>query len=131
MPAAKTPSNPKKKSPDFKECSLDQSSLDELPDTVYVPLGRRGMESVALKVCPDCSHENLALIQKIVQQDVLNEDGPPARKELIDYRVRCCECAHPFTIRLTRLYFKEKLIQTLVSILAQNGESELWLGNLF
>ena len=119
-----------------KEGSTDSSSLDELPDTVYVPLGRRGMESILLKVCPDCDKENLALIHKTTtgaptKRDVQKEDTPLAEKEIVDYLVCCQECGHQFIIRLTRLHFKDELVQTLVSIRSVNGESELWLGNLF
>lgn len=106
-------------------------SLDELPDTVYVPLGRRGMDSIALKMCPDCNHKRLILIHKDIRQEVLNEGDPPARKEIVDYKVRCRKCDCLFIIRLNRIFFKDKLIQTLVSIIPPNDESELWLGNIF
>ncbi|MFQ5822091.1 MAG: hypothetical protein ACE5I5_19060 [Candidatus Heimdallarchaeota archaeon] len=111
------------------------SDLDELPDTVYVPLGRRGMEPVPLKICPDCSKENLMLIQKKISrsaatQDVPREDTFLTEKEIIDYKVLCQECGNQFIIRLTRLYFKEEPVQTLVSTQSKEGEPELWLGTL-
>lgn len=111
------------------------SDLDELPDTVYVPLGRRGMEPVPLKICPDCSKENLTLIQKKItraaaKQDVTREEMSLAEKEIVDYKVRCQKCGNQFIIRLMRLYFKEEPVQTLVSILSKEGEPELWLGTL-
>ena len=111
--------------------SQNSFSLDELPDTVYVPLGRRGMDSIELKMCPDCNHERLILIQKDTRQEVLNEGDPPAKKEIVDYEVRCRKCEYQFIIRLNRIFFKDKLIQTLVSIIPPNGESSLWLGNIF
>jgi len=106
-------------------------SLDELPDTVYVPLGRRGMDSIALKMCPECNHESLILIQKDKMQEVLNEGDPLAKKEIVDYKVRCSKCDYLFIIRLNRIFFKDKLIQTLVSIIPPNGGPSLWLGNIF
>lgn len=111
------------------------SVLDELPDTVYVPLGRRGMEPVPLKICLDCSKENLTLIQKKItraaaKQDDPSEDTSLAEKEIVDYKVRCQECGNQFIIRLTRLYFKEEPVQTLVSTQSKEGDPELWLGTL-
>ncbi len=111
------------------------SDLNELPDTVYVPLGRRGMEPVPLKICSDCSKENLTLIQKKitkvpVKQDVSSVDISQTEKEIVDYKVRCQECGHQFIIRLTHLYFKKKPVQTLVSTQSKEGEPELWLGTL-
>ncbi len=106
-------------------------SLDELPDTVYVPLGRRGMDSIALKMCPECNHESLILIQKDKLPEVLNGGVHPAKKEIVDYKVRCRKCEYLFIIRLNRIFFKDKLIQTLVSIISPNSESALWLGNIF
>ncbi len=117
----------------IEECS---SNLDELPDTVYVPLGRRGMEPVPLKICSDCSKENLILIQKkitrtAVKHDVPSVDTSLAEKEIVDYKVRCQECGYQFIIRLTHLYFKKKPVQTLVSTQSKEGEPELWLGTLY
>ncbi|MFQ6125035.1 MAG: hypothetical protein ACE5R6_10600 [Candidatus Heimdallarchaeota archaeon] len=111
------------------------SDLDELPDTVYVPLGRRGMESVPLKICSDCSKENLTLIQKKItrtaaKQGIPRKDMSLAEREIVDYKVRCQECGNQFIIRLTRLYFKEEPVQTIVSIQSKVGKPELWLGTL-
>jgi len=119
-----------------KDSSNDSDSLDELPDTVYIPLGRRGMESAPLKACSLCSAENLALIHKTIKAEAIKEDTPnadasPEKKEIIDYSVRCQECQHQFIIRLTKLYLGEKPVQTFVFVLNKPGDPEQWLGNLF
>ena len=118
------------------DSSNDSASLDELPDTVYIPLGRRGMESAPLKACSICSAENLILIHKAITAEAITEETPnkdaiSEKKEIIDYTVQCQECQHRFIIRLTRLYLGEKPVQTLVFVLNKPGDPEQWLGNLF
>jgi hypothetical protein len=46
------------------EYLVGNRSLDELPDQVFVALGRRGMEALVLKECTyDCDGQELNLIQ--------------------------------------------------------------------
>ena len=118
------------------DSSSASTSLDELPDTVYIPLGRRGMEPAPLKACSLCSAENLTLIHKVITTEAITEETPnkdalPEKKEIIDYTVRCQECQHQFIIRLTRLCLGEKPVQTFVFVLNKPGDPEQWLGNLF
>jgi hypothetical protein len=118
------------------DCSNNTKSLDELPDTVYIPLGRRGMESASLKECSRCSAENLLLLSKSLTTEEIapetsTKDELSEKKEIIDYMVQCQECQHQFIIRLKRLSLGEKPVQTFVFVLNKSGNSEQWLGNLF
>jgi hypothetical protein len=136
MKHPKGSTNNKKPPPYSNDRSNDSASLDELPDTVFIPLGRRGMESAPLKACSICSAERLALIHKTVTvlnltEETSNKDASPEKKEIVDYTVRCQECQHQFIIRLTRIYLGEQPIQTFVFVLDKPGDPEQWLGNLF
>ena len=52
----------------------DESTLDELPDTVFVALGRRGMEALPLKECTyECDGQELKLIE--VKKDSVTGTG--------------------------------------------------------
>ena len=51
-------------SPSAVEYLVEERSLDELPDQVYVALGRRGMEPLPLKECTyECDGQDLTLIE--------------------------------------------------------------------
>ena len=106
----------------------DEHTLDELPDQVYVALGRRGMEPLPLKECTyECDGEELELLDFNQDKDSPSESGIDELVE--DWTVRCKKCKREFTIRCHVRYADGERIDTRVDIVDDNGKNLGWLGS--
>lgn len=106
-------------------------SLKEIPDRIFVSLGRRGFDPVNPKECSKCGNPtNLELLDKFEHADVTHEEG---RKQTIDYKIQCLHCGNIFFVRLQHIFQKientEKRVTTVVNILDENKNDLGWLGN--
>ena len=103
-------------------------SLDELPDEVFVPLGRRGMEGIPLKECTyACDSKEITL--KTVSKKPDQIQGKGIEEVLEDWTVECDKCKREFTIRCKVRYLDGKRVDTIVSIIDDKGNNLGWLGN--
>ena len=103
-------------------------SLDELPDAVFVPLGRRGMEGVTLKECTyACDGKEISL--KGVNTDPPEITGKSVEVVIEDWTVECDKCHREFVIRCRIRYIDGARIDTMVSLLDDKGHNLGWLGN--
>ena len=103
-------------------------SLNELPDQVFVALGRRGMEPLPLKECTyECDGDELLLL------GVSQSKDSPAKKGVdeitVDWLVECSKCTRSFTIRCINRYSSGQRIDTRGDILDDNGKNLGWLGS--
>ncbi|MHA1129786.1 MAG: hypothetical protein ACTSQI_01865 [Candidatus Helarchaeota archaeon] len=106
-------------------------SLKEIPDRIFVSLGRRGFDPINPKQCSKCGNPtNLQLLEKNEIANITYKEG---RKNTVDYKIQCNYCGNIFYIRLQHVFQKmgaeEKRITTLVNILDENKEDLGWLGN--
>ena len=105
----------------------DDRSLQELPDRVYVALGRRGMEPLPLKECTyDCDGKELKLIKPPDNQKI-PEKGNVKVDE--DWLVECEKCNRQFTIRCKIHYLDGEKLETMVNIIDDSGKDLGWLGS--
>jgi transcription elongation factor Elf1 len=110
--------------------------LDELPDTVYAPLGTRGMQPLNLKECPRCGNnavEKLQLLSKKKGPRENAETGSESWDTSSDeYEIKCGNCGYNFRIKCQNVFGgaggKERVV-TFVHILTEDGENEGWIGN--
>lgn len=109
------------------EYLVDDRSLDELPDRVFVALGRRGMEPLTLKECTyECDGQELNLI-KPPEKNKIPEIGDIEIEE--DWLVECAKCNRQFTIRCKIHYLDGERIETRVNLIDDNGKDLGWLGS--
>ncbi|TFG04394.1 MAG: hypothetical protein EU536_04740 [Promethearchaeota archaeon] len=107
-------------------------SLKEIPDKIFVSLGRRGFDPVTAKQCPKCGNmaAGLELKEKIEHADIEHEEG---FKKTVDYQVHCRNCDAIFYIRLQHVFQKvssgDKRVTTMVNILDEAQNDIGWLGN--
>ena len=103
-------------------------TLDELPDQVFVALGRRGMEPIPLKECTyECDGKDIKYID--FSQ---NKEGPSKKgvDEIVeDWLVECEKCKRKFTIRCFVRYSNGERIDTRVDIIDDKGKNLGWLGS--
>lgn len=105
----------------------DDRSLHELPDRVYVALGRRGMEPLPLKECTyDCDGKELKLI-KPPDNRKIPEKGNIEVDE--DWLVECEKCNRRFTIRCKIHYLDGERLETRVNLIDDSGKDLGWLGS--
>jgi hypothetical protein len=111
-----------------KHVSKDRS-LDELPDEVFVALGRRGMEGIPLKECTygECDNSDLQLID--VQANPAQISGSGQETQIEDWEVKCPDCDRSFTIRLKSRFFDGEKMDTMVNIIDDEGKDLGWLGS--
>jgi hypothetical protein len=103
-------------------------SLDELPDEVFVALGRRGMEGIPLKECTyDCDSKELSLVD--VKKEPLSIAGAGIEFVTEDWLVECDKCHRQFTIRCRVRYFDGTRYDTMVNLLDDAGKDLGWLGS--
>ena len=103
-------------------------SLDDLPDEVFVALGRRGMEGISLKECTyACDGKELTLIQMERNPETITSHGLEPVVE--DWLVECDKCKRQFTIQCKIRYIDGKRIDTMVNILDDKGNDLGWLGS--
>jgi len=106
----------------------ENRSLDELPDEVFVPLGRRGMEAIPLKECTyACDGDELELLDVTKEPEEIT--GHSVEIVVEDWFVKCKKCDRPFTIRCKNRYVDGERIDTLVNLLDDKGNDLGWLGN--
>lgn len=103
-------------------------TIDDLPDEVFVALGRRGMEPIPLKECTyACDGKELTLIS--VTKDPPSIQGHSIEVVIEDWLVECEKCKKRFTIRCKVRYVDGKMIDTMVSLLDDRGNDLGWLGS--
>ncbi len=106
----------------------EEHTLDELPDQVYVALGRRGMEPLPLKECTyNCDGKELKLLSFNQNKDRPVEKGIDEIIE--DWNVCCEKCMRKFTIRCYVRYADGERIDTRVDIIDDDGKNLGWLGS--
>ncbi|MFW9806792.1 MAG: hypothetical protein ACFFFK_08695 [Candidatus Thorarchaeota archaeon] len=105
----------------------EDRSLDELPDSVYVALGRRGMEPIPLKECTyECDGDELTLVKPPERKE------PPENGDLVveeDWLVECTKCKRKFTIRCKVHYLDSERLETRVNLIDDTGKDLGWLGS--
>lgn len=105
-----------------------ERSLDELPDRVFVALGRRGMEPLPLLECTyECDGKELRLLEMSQNKEAPSKMGVDEIIE--DWLVECTKCNKPFTIRCFVRYADGERIDTRVDILDDTGKNLGWLGS--
>ena len=106
----------------------EERSLNELPDQVFVALGRRGMEPLPLKECTyECDGAELQLIEVNQTKNTPSEKG--IDEITVDWLVECKKCTRLFTIRCINRYADGQRIDTRVDILDDTGKNLGWLGS--
>lgn len=106
----------------------ENPTIDDLPDVVFVALGRRGMEPVPLKECTyACDGDELSLIE--MTREPLETKGQSLETAVEDWFVECKKCNRRFTIRCKIRYIDGERIDTMVSILDEKGNDLGWLGS--
>ncbi|MDF1537780.1 MAG: hypothetical protein P1Q69_02640 [Candidatus Thorarchaeota archaeon] len=105
----------------------DDRSLDELPDQVFVALGRRGMEGILLKECAYCDGIELSLTD--VNTDPPEIAGKGVEEVIADWNVKCDKCNRAFTIRCKVRYHDNEKMDTMVNIIEDTGKDLGWLGS--
>ncbi|MFW9786956.1 MAG: hypothetical protein ACFFE1_04740 [Candidatus Thorarchaeota archaeon] len=105
----------------------EERSLDELPDQVYVALGRRGMQPIPLKECTyECEGKEITLIKPPKNRYIPSE----GEHEVVeDWLVACTTCNREFTIRLKIHYLNEERLETRVNLIDDNEKDLGWLGS--
>ncbi len=114
----------------LKECSYltTKPTLDDLPDDVFVALGRRGMEGIPLKECTyDCDGKELILLEMKREPEKITGSG--IENALENWVVECNTCKRPFTIRCKIRYVDGKRMDTMVNLLDDEGKDLGWLGS--
>ncbi|MBN2228313.1 MAG: hypothetical protein JW779_01895 [Candidatus Thorarchaeota archaeon] len=106
----------------------DELSLDNLPDEVFVALGRRGMEGIPLKECTyQCDGKELELLHFRKDKETLKGSG--VEEVIEDWIVKCKTCSRTFTIRCYIRYADGERADTRVDILDDKGTNLGWLGS--
>jgi hypothetical protein len=102
-------------------------SLDELPDQVFVALGRRGMEALVLKECTyDCDGQELNLIQPPMNKEIPSKGNFEMEE---DWLVECAKCCRQFTIRCKIHYLDGERLDTRVNLIDDKDKDLGWLGS--
>lgn len=106
----------------------DEPTLWNLPDEVFVALGRRGMEPIPLKECTyECDGKELELVG--FSKDKQGITGKGVEEATEDYLVRCTTCNRTFTIRCLVRYADGERMDTKVNIIDDAGKDLGWLGS--
>jgi hypothetical protein len=109
------------------EYLAEDRSLDELPDQVYVALGRRGMEPLILKECTyECDGQELILIDPPKNQKIPDKGDIEVDE---DWLVECTTCNRRFTIRCKIHYLDGERLETKVNLIDDKGKDLGWLGS--
>jgi hypothetical protein len=114
-------------SPIAVNCLAEERSLDELPDQVYVSLGRRGMEPLKLKECTyECDGQELILIEPPKNQEIPSKGNSEVVE---DWLVECTKCNREFTIRCKIHYLDGERLDTRINLIDDSGIDLGWLGS--
>jgi hypothetical protein len=114
----------------LKECSYltEEPSLEDLPDEVFVALGRRGMEGIPLKECAyECDGKELTLVEMTREPEKITGSGIETLVE--NWVVECKTCKRPFTISLMIRYVDGERMDTKVNLIDAEGNDLGWLGS--
>lgn len=107
---------------------MTEPTLDNLPDEVFVALGRRGMEPILLKECTyDCDGKDLHLTEYKSNSERIQNSGLEELNE--DYLVECKKCRKSFTIRCVSRLVDGERMDTRVNIIDDTGKDLGWLGS--
>ncbi|MFW9919719.1 MAG: hypothetical protein ACFFED_08980 [Candidatus Thorarchaeota archaeon] len=107
---------------------IEDRTLDELPNTVFVALGRRGMESIPLKECTyDCDGNELTLLDVSSNPAEITRNGTEEVTE--NWKVKCEKCRKDFTISCRIRYHDGERMDTMVSLFDDKGKNLGWLGS--
>lgn len=104
-------------------------NIKKIPEKVYIPLGRRGMEAFNLRECLKCGNENEEELELLDRQDVTEKEGDNLLN-IKTYKVKCNKCGATYKIIVKSLYSREQTEENrLISAVhyKENGE-EQWLG---
>lgn len=114
-------------SPIAVKCLTEERSLDELPDQVYVALGRRGMEPLPLKECTyECDGQELNLVDPPEHQEIPDKGNVEIEE---DWVVECTKCNRQFTIRCRVHYLDGEKLETRINLIDDTGKDLGWLGS--
>jgi len=109
--------------------------MEELPDRIFVILGKRGLHPINLKACVKCLNSEPFVLGFIEKKGPLIETMEHTRKETTDYKVRCKNCNTAYIIRQVKLVQietdEEIPIVITFNILDENGNDEGWLGSVY
>ena len=107
--------------------------MNEIPNQIYVSLGRRGFDPIKLKYCHVCNNPtitDLELLEKKVEEERVEGKNSVL---IINYKIKDKKCGGIFYIQLNHVYTEEegekKRITTKVHILNDKKEDMGWLGN--
>lgn len=105
----------------------DDRTLDELPNEVFVALGRRGMEGIPLKECTYCDGAELTLLSVASKPAEITKRGT---EEVIEnWLVRCENCGRNFTISCKIRFHDGIRMDTMVSLVDDANQNLGWLGS--
>ncbi|MFW9911576.1 MAG: hypothetical protein ACFFEU_03840 [Candidatus Thorarchaeota archaeon] len=103
-------------------------TIDDLPDEVFVALGRRGMEGIPLKECTyDCDGKELTLLEMSRKPEEITGNGTENVVE--NWVVECNTCRKSFTIQCKIRYYNGERFDTMVNLLDDEGNDLGWLGS--
>ena len=107
----------------------------EIPDRIFVPLGRKGFHPIYLKACIKCGEKDRFVLDFLEKKEHPIETAGNSKKVVIDYKVQCKNCDKIYYIRMIMLSNiidgKEKRMVTNFNILDENGNDEGWLGTCY
>ena len=107
--------------------------MNEIPDQIYVSLGRRGFDPIKLKYCHVCKNPTISDLE-LLEKEVLKEktEGTNSVEE-IAYKIKDKRCGGIFYIKLSHMFKviegKKERVTTVVNILDGKKKDLGWLGN--
>lgn len=107
----------------------------ELPNEIFIPLGRKGFHPINLKACIKCSNAERFVLDFYEKVEHPLEETDTTKKEITDYKVKCKNCGAEYQIRMIQLKRivdgKEERMLINFNILDKDGNDEGWLGSLY
>jgi hypothetical protein len=107
--------------------------MDEIPNKIYVSLGRRGFDPIRLKYCHVCKNptvQDLELLEKKIVSE--KAEGDNVVQE-ITYKIKDKRCGGIFYIKFSHMFKtiegKKERVTTVVNILDDKENDLGWLGN--
>ena len=106
--------------------------MNEIPDQVFVPLGRRGFDPIPIKFCHNCQDRSgrISMVQKVTSE---KQEGGVFLQE-IDYEIKCDVCGGTFFYRIRHVFDivgdKRRKVVSTVNILNEKKEDLGWVGNI-
>ncbi|MHA1232455.1 MAG: hypothetical protein ACTSPQ_17630, partial [Candidatus Helarchaeota archaeon] len=75
----------------------------ELPDQIFIPLGRKGFHPINIKACIRCSMQQKFVLEFIEKIEHPIEENEGAKKKVADYKVKCKNCNAVYYIRMIKI----------------------------